>query len=81
MINVYARYNLGCMEGKAGNHNRAMKHYMLAAKAGGSKDSLDAVKVGFVNGIVTKNEYANTSHAHKEQQDERENDTREKARL
>ena len=31
----------------------------LAAKVGG-KNSLDAVKQGFLSGIVTKDEYANT---------------------
>ena len=54
-----ARHNLGCMEGNAGSHHRAMKHFTLAARAG-FKDSLDNVKKGFMRGLVTKDEYANT---------------------
>ena len=51
--NVKARHNLGCLEKKAGNNNRAKKHFILAAKAG-FKKSLDAVKIGFMEGCVTK---------------------------
>lgn len=29
--NVNARYNLGCVEGRKGNHKRAMKHFKIAA--------------------------------------------------
>ena len=42
---VNARYNLGSMEGDAGNHYRAMQHFILSARAG-DKDSLDEVKKG-----------------------------------
>ena len=75
---VKARLNLGRMEGQAGNHHRAMKHYLLAAKAG-YKDSLDAVKVGYMNGIVTKDEYENTLRAYQSRQDEMKSDDRDKA--
>ena len=76
--NVYARHNLGCMDGQAGNHHRAFKHYILAAKAG-EKKSLEAVKAGFMGGIVTKDEYANTMRAYQEIQDEMKSDARDKA--
>ena len=76
---VEARHNLGYMEKEAGNHHRAMKHFILAAKAG-LKDSLDAIKQGFMIGIVTKDEYANTLRAYQEIQDEMKSDTRERAR-
>ena len=66
--NVGARHNLGCVEGEAGNYNRAMKHFMLSAKAG-YKDSLDKVKEGFMKGIVTKEEYANTLRAYQSRHD------------
>ena len=51
--NVKARHNLGCIEGNAGNHQRAFKHFILAARAGG-KNSLDRVKKGFMDGDVQK---------------------------
>jgi hypothetical protein len=50
---VKARYILGCMEGKAGNIDRAYKHFILSARAG-CKEFLDAVKKGFMTGYVTK---------------------------
>ena len=50
---------LGCMEGRAGNHERAYKHYILSAK-GGYKGSLEFVKKGFMGGDVTKEEYEST---------------------
>ena len=50
---VYARHNLGANEYIDGNHHRAFKHYMLAASAG-FKQSLDAVKEGFVEGYYHK---------------------------
>ena len=75
---VYARHNLGCEEYEAGNHHRAYKHYILAAKAG-VNESLDAVKTGFMDGIVTKDEYANTLRAYQQQHDEMKNEDRDKA--
>ena len=75
---VNARHNLGYAEGQAGNHERAKKHFILAAKAG-DKLSLDAVKEEFMDGIVTKDEYANTLRAYHERQLEMKSDTRDKA--
>ena len=67
--NVIARYNLGIVEDRANNLTRACKHLILAAKVG-HKPSLDALKEGFMNGIVTKDEYANTLRAYLSRQDE-----------
>ena len=75
-----AWHNLGCMEGRAGNHHRAMKHYMLSANAG-DKKSLDQVKNGYMIGYVTKDEYANTLRAYQKIQDELKSDDRDKARI
>ena len=62
----------------AGNPHRGMKHFILAAKAG-LKKSLDCVKQGFVNGIVTKDEYENTLRAYQQRHDEMKSDGRNKA--
>ena len=75
---VHARYNLGYMEEKAGNHHRAYKHCLLSARAG-HKLSLDAVKEGFMDGIVTKDEYASTLRAYQQRVDEAKSDDRDKA--
>ena len=74
---VGARYNLGVLEGQAGNEHRAYKHFILAAKAG-FKQSLDVVKEGYMDGMVTKDEYANTLRAYQRRHDEMKSDQRDK---
>ena len=58
---ISARINLGIFESKqTGNYERAFKHWIIAARAG-NEDALDWVKKkGFMNGFVTKDEYADT---------------------
>ena len=75
---IGARLSLGFEEFDAGNITRAMKHFILAAKAG-SKMSLDAVKIGFMKGFITKDEYANTLRAYQQRHDEMKSDDRDKA--
>ena len=74
---VQARYYLGNIELK-GHPDRAMKHYLLAARAG-YEEALDQVKLGFQLGVVTKDGYANTLRAYHERQKEMKSDMREKA--
>ena len=75
---VMARHNLGADEYEAGNDQRAMKHFILAARAG-DKLSSDMVKEGYMAGIVTKEEYANTLRAYQKSQDEMKSEARDKA--
>ena len=70
---VDARYNLGLEEVKKGNIHRAMKHFMIAAKAG-MTESMDAVKEGFTRGDVTKDDFANTLRAYQKRKDEMKSD-------
>ena len=74
-----ARQNLGYEEYNAGNYQRAMKHYMLAASAG-HKKSLDEVKEGYMEGDITKEEYASTLREYQKSQDEMKSEARDKAR-
>ena len=60
---VKARHNLGYIEAQAGNFLRAYKHLILSARAG-YKQSLEAVKQGFMKGLVTKEEYAQALRAY-----------------
>jgi len=76
--NAEARQNLGALEGRADNWERAVKHWSLAARAG-YKKSLDQVKKGYKLGLVTKDEYANTLRAYHERQKEMKSDARVKA--
>ena len=73
-----ARNNLGFIEGSSGNHYLAMKHFLIAARAGDPL-SLENVKKGYTIGHVTKDEYANTLRTYQKAQDERKSKEREKA--
>jgi len=74
---VQARQNLGCEEWEKGNKHRAMKHWSIAARAG-HEDTLKGVKRGYLTGLVTKDEYANTLRAYHERQKEMKSELREK---
>jgi len=76
--NIVARHNLGTIEGHAGNVDRALKHFVLAAKAG-YEESLDVVKLGFAKGVVTKDEYTNILLAYHERHEEMKSEERDKA--
>ena len=54
--NVSARYNLGNSEERAGNMNRALKHWMILARDGYAK-SLEKIKELYTKGHVTKDDY------------------------
>eukprot|EP00956_Cyclotella_meneghiniana_P038413 scaffold154201_cov23-Cyclotella_meneghiniana.AAC.1 len=78
MGHVNARHNLGCVEVKNGNYQRAMKHFMIAAKCG-LKDSLDAVKNGFNDGDVTKEDLEKTLRGYQAACDEAKSEQRDRA--
>ena len=75
---VQARHNLGNNEYRAGNIQRAYKHLLIAAKAG-CKKSLEGIKHGYMNGCITKDEYANTLRESQKSQDEMKCEARDKA--
>ena len=78
--NVQARNNLGCIEGQAGNHQRAYKHLTIAAMAG-DDSALENMKQGYKHGHITKDQYANTLREYQKSQDEMKSDARDKARV
>ena len=51
-----ARYNLGFTEERAGNVDRALKHYMIAVKDG-DNDALNKIKELYSNGHASKEDY------------------------
>ena len=73
-----ARYNLGGAEGRAGNVERSIRHFMIGARAGHNK-CLDAVKECYVDGDVTKDEYAQALRSYQESVDEMKSEGRDKA--
>ena len=60
---VTSRYNLGVVEENAGNMNRALKHYMIAAE-GGHENSLKQIQKLYTNGHARKNDYAKALRAY-----------------
>ena len=75
-----ARYHLGTIVGNEGNDKLAMRHFMISAKSG-HDDSLDYVKKGYVNGMVTKNEFESTLRGHQASRDETKSEQRDRAKL
>ncbi len=73
-----ARHNLGCYEGKNGRHERAMRHFIIAAKLG-LNDSLDELKEGFAAKEVSKEDYAAALRGHQAAVDATKSEQREEA--
>ena len=73
-----ARHNLGVNEERAGNIDRAIKHWMIAAGAG-KDSSLGAIRKCFMHGLATKDDYEKGLRAHKEAKDEMKSDHRDAA--
>lgn len=61
----YARHGLGLEEEENNNMKIAMKHFMIAARAG-EDDSLEKVGEGYKAGHVPKDEYASTLRAYQD---------------
>ena len=76
--NVHARYNLGCAEGKAGNVDRARKHWMISANAGYDL-AMKQIQEGYQSGFVTKDDYESTTRAYGNSIDEMKSDDRDRA--
>ena len=53
---MYSRHNLGLVEEKAGNMDRALKHWMIAVRSGYSK-SLNEIKELYSNRHASKEDY------------------------
>jgi TPR repeat protein len=77
---VGARHNLGTHEYEGGKYHRSMKHFNLAAAKAGDDDALNTVvKGGYIDGYVTKEEYANTFREYQKIRDEMKSEARDKA--
>jgi TPR repeat protein len=73
-----ARYNLGCHEGYAERDDRATRHFIIAAKLGFDL-ALDAVKKGFTNGILRKEDFEAALRGHQAAVDATKSEQREEA--
>ena len=75
---VASRQKLGLFEAEAGNMNRAVKHWMIAAGAGDDV-SLKCVRLFFSKGHATKDDFETALRAHKDAKDELKSDQRDAA--
>jgi TPR repeat protein len=73
-----ARNNLGCYEEDSGRIDRAMKHFIIAAKLG-YNDALDTVKQGFVDGLVSKEDFEAALRGHQTAVDATKSEQRDAA--
>ena len=76
--NANSRFVLGFEEHKAGNMERALKHFIIANK-GGHGDCLKIIKLMYKNGSATKDDYAKALRAYQAYLDEIKSDQRDEA--
>jgi TPR repeat protein len=74
-----ARVYLGNIESRNGREDRAVKHWIIAAKLG-HNNSLDAVKKFFLSGLVSKEDYATALRGHQAAVDATKSEQREEAK-
>ena len=73
-----SRHNLGCIEQQAGNMDRALKHWMIAAKDG-EDDSFENIKCMYMEGIARKEDYTEALRLYQAYIDEIKSDQRDQA--
>jgi len=78
MGNETARHNLGAKEADAGNWDRALKHWMIAAGSG-FNPSLKYIQDFYSNGQATKDDYTKALQAYQKYLSEIKSDQRDKA--
>ena len=78
--NVQSRHQLGCLEQRSGNLERAYKHVMISAKAGDDL-ALKSLNNGFRDGFVTKDEYTEALKAYQKVQDDTKSEMRDAAKI
>ena len=75
---VESRNNLGWLEGRKGNHDRALRHWLISAKMG-HKDALEAIKRMFMAGLATKEQYAEALRGYQDAMEEMKSHDRDEA--
>jgi len=75
---VESRYNLGCNEGQKGNFDRAVRHFLVSAKMG-LKESVEYIKQMFMEGLATKDQYAEALKGYQDAVEEMKSPQRDEA--
>jgi TPR repeat protein len=73
-----SRYNLGCIEVKNDNFERARKHFIISANLGWN-DSLKCVRTLYADGHATKEDYAGALRGYQAAVDATKSNERKKA--
>eukprot|EP00984_Skeletonema_dohrnii_P035264 scaffold34826_cov550-Skeletonema_dohrnii-CCMP3373.AAC.1 len=73
-----ARHNLACNEMSIGRNNRAVKHWIIAAKLG-YDDALENLKLEYREGQVSKEDFASALRAHQAAVDATKSSQRDEA--
>ena len=71
-----ARHNLGCYEYVRGNHDRAVRHFLISAKLG-VEESLKDIKEMFAEECATKSQYAEALKGYQDAMEEMKSPERE----
>ena len=77
--NFESRYNLGCIEAQKGNWDRAVRHWLISAKMG-LKGSLKEIKRTFMDGLATKEQYAEALKGYQDSVEEMKSHDRDEAK-
>ena len=73
-----ARHNLGNAEWRAGNWDRAIKHFMIAA-GGGLNNSVKSIQKLYMDGHATKEDYVKALRAYQAYLDDVRSEQRDQA--
>ncbi|EJK55991.1 hypothetical protein THAOC_24202 [Thalassiosira oceanica] len=75
---VVSRYNLGNHEGRKGNYDRALRHYLISAKMG-YENSVQNIKRALMRGLATKEQYAEAMNGYQDAVEEMKSYDRDEA--
>ena len=75
---VSARHKLGFAEVRAGNWDKALKHYMIAV-GDGHNNSVKSIQLFYEGGYATKEDYTNALRAYQKYLDEIRSEQRDEA--
>ena len=76
---VEARCNLGGVEHMNGNYGRAVRHWLISAKMG-DELSLEMIKMMFLEGNATKEQYADALRGYQDAIEETKSPERDEAK-
>ncbi|EJK59003.1 hypothetical protein THAOC_20832 [Thalassiosira oceanica] len=76
---VESRHNLGGLEEMKGNHDRAVRHWLISAKMGDER-SFEMIQEVFMKGLATKEQYAEALKGYQDATEETKSHDRDEAK-